>query len=169
MSLHLTPSSDWDGWTPPDRVNMDQLSDIPTLGNVSDINELSSVIAEAAGPTSRRKKRRRPQSTMAVSDINDLSSVIAEAAGPTSRRKKRRRTLSTTAVAAGPASRRKKRRRTLSTTATVAGPTSRRRKKAGRMIRTSKGGLWLDSRATLHSIVSKLSYAKVPLVRLLRR
>ena len=137
MSLHLTPSSDWDGWTPPDRVNMDQLSDIPTLGNVSDINELSSVIAEAAGPTSRRKKRRR--------------------------------TLSTTAVAAGPTSRRKKRRRTLSTTATVAGPTSRRRKKAGRMIRTSKGGLWLDSRATLHSLVSKLSYAKVPLVRLLRR
>ena len=137
MSLHLTPSSDWDGWTPPDRVNMDQLSDIPTLGNVSDINEMSSVIAEAAGPTSRRKKRRR--------------------------------TLSTTAVAAGPTSRRKKRRRTLSTTATVAGPTSRRRKKAGRMIRTSKGGLWLDSRATLNSIVSKLSYAKVPLVRLLRR
>ena len=134
MSLHLTPSSDWDGWTPPD---MDQISDIPTLGNVSDINELSSVIAEAAGPTSRRKKRRR--------------------------------TLSTTAVAAGPTSRRKKRRRTLSTTATVAGPTSRRRKKAGRMIRTSKGGLWLDSRATLHSLVSKLSYAKVPLVRLLRR
>ena len=156
MSLHLTPSSDWDGWTPPD---MDQISDIPTLGNVSDINELSSVIAEAAGPTSRRKKRRRALSTMAVSDINDLSSVIAEAAGPTSRRKKRRRTLSTTATVAGPTSRRRKK----------AGPTSRRRKKAGRMIRTSKGGLWLDSRATLHSIVSKLSYAKVPLVRLLRR
>ena len=156
MSLHLTPSSDWDGWTPPD---MDQISDIPTLGNVSDINELSSVIAEAAGPTSRRKKRRRTLSTMAVSDINDLSSVMAEAAGPTSRRKKRRRTLSTTATVAGPTSRRRKK----------AGPTSRRRKKAGRMIRTSKGGLWLDSRATLHSIVSKLSYAKVPLVRLLRR
>ena len=74
MSLHLTPSSDWDGWTPPD---MDQISDIPTLGNVSDINELSSVIAEAAGPTSRRKKRRRTLSTTAV------------AAGPTSRRKKK--------------------------------------------------------------------------------
>ena len=156
MSLHLTPSSDWDGWTPPD---MDQISDIPTLGNVSDINELSSVIAEAAGPTSRRKKRRRALSTMAVSDINDLSSVMAEAAGPTSRRKKQRRTLSTTETVAGPTSRRRKK----------AGPTSRRRKKAGRMIRTSKGGLWLDSRATLHSLVSKLSYAKVPLVRLLRR
>ena len=154
MSLHLTPSSDWDGWTPPD---MDQISDIPTLGNVSDINELSSVIAEAAGPTSRRKKRRRTLSTMAVSDINDLSSVMAEAAGPTSRRKKRRRTLSTTAVAAGPTSRRKKKAGRM------------RKKKAGRMIRTSKGGLWLDSRATLHSLVSKLSYAKVPLVRLLRR
>ena len=162
MSLHLTPSSDWDGWTPPD---MDQISDIPTLGNVSDINELSSVIAEAAGPTSRRKKRRRALSTMAVSDINDLSSVMAEAAGPTSRRKKQRRTLSTTAVAAGPTSRRKKKAGRMRKK--KAG--RMRRKKAGRMIRTSKGGLWLDSRATLHSLVSKLSYAKVPLVRLLRR
>ena len=75
MSLHLTPSSDWDGWTPPD---MDQISDIPTI------------------ETYRHQTVRQ-------------------------------------------------------------------------MIRASKGGVWLDSRATLHSLVSKMPWAKVPLVQSLRR
>ena len=200
MSLNLTPSSDWDGWTPPDSVNMDQISDIPTIGSDQDINDLASALADAdATPQARRqrrksRKRRRTLSTAGV------------AAGPTSRRKsqkRRRRTLSTAGVVAGPTSRRakirvrgKRRQRrapkndldALSTMATIGVPTSPRKiskKKAGRvvkrnarniptstvrqMIRASKGGIWLDSRATLHSLVSKMPWAKVPLVQSLRR
>ena len=193
MSLHLTPSSDWDGWTPPD---MDQISDIPTIGSDQDINDLASALADAdATPQARRRKSRKRRT----------SSTAGVAAGPTSRRKsqKRRRTLSTAGVAAGPTSRRAKirvrgkrrQRRTpkndldaLSTMATIGVPTSPRkisRKKARRvvksnarniptstvrqMIRASKGGVWLDSRATLHSLVSKMPWAKVPLVQSLRR
>ena len=192
MSFHLTPSSDWDGWTPPD---IDQISDIPTIGSDQDINDLASALADAdATPQARRqrrksRKRRRTSSTAGV------------AAGPISRLKsqKRRRTLSTAGVVAGPTSRRskirvrgKRRQRrapknaldALSTMATNGVPTSPRkisRKKARRvvksntrniptstvrqMIRASKGGVWLDSRATLHSLVSKMPWAKVPLVQ----
>ena len=147
MSLHLTPSSDWDGWTPPD---MDQISDIPTIGSDQDINDLASALADAdATPQARRRKSR-----------------------------KRRRTSSTAGVAAGPTSRRKsqKRRRTLSTTGVVAGPTSRSakirvrgKKRQRRAPKNDLGGVWLDSRATLHSLVSKMPWAKVPLVQSLRR
>ena len=52
MSLHLTPSSDWDGWTAPD---MDQINDIPTIGSDQDINDLASALADAdATPQARR-------------------------------------------------------------------------------------------------------------------
>ena len=190
MSLDLTPSSDWDGWTPPDSVNMvtekftnvDQISDIPTIGSDQDIAELASALADAEAPPQARRQRRKSR--------------------------KRRQTLSTTGVVAGPTSRRKiprirvggkrrqrKQRRApkddldaLSTMATVSGPVSPRkisRRRARRvvksnarkiptstvrqMIRASKGGIWLDSRATLHSLISKIPYAKLPLVQSLRR
>ena len=177
MSLNLTPSSDWDGWTPPDSVNMDQISDIPTIGSDQDINDLASALADAdATPQARRQRRKS---------------------------RKRRRILSTAGVVAGPTSRRakirvrgKRRQRrapkndldALSTMATIGVPTSPRkisRKKARRvvksnarsiptssvrqMIRASKGGVWLDSRATLHSLVSNMPWAKLPLVQSLRR
>ena len=154
MSLHLTPSSDWDGWTPPD---MDQISDIPTIGSDQDINDLASALADAdATPQARRRKSRKRRRT---------SSTTGVAAGPTSRRKsqKRRRTLSPTGVVAGPTSRRvrgKKRQRRAPKNATST---------ARQMIRAGKRGVWLDSRATLHSLVSKMPWAKVPLVNSLRR
>ena len=189
MSLDLTPSFHWDSWTPPDSVNMvtekfinvDQISDIPTIGSDEDIAELASTLADAEAPPQARRQRRKSR--------------------------KRRRTLSTTGVVAGPTSRRKiprirvggkgKRRQrrapkddldALSTMATVRGPVSPRkisRRRARRimksnarkvplptvrqMIKASKGGIWLDSRATLHSLISKITWAKVPLVQLLRR
>ena len=158
MSLHLTPSSDWDGWTPPD---MDQISDIPTIGSDQDINDLASALADAdTTPQARRRKSRKRRRT---------SSTAGVAAGPTSRRKsqKRRRTLSTAGVVAGPTSRRAKIR--------VRGKKRQRRapknetSTARQMIRAGKRGVWLDSRATLHSLVSKMSWAKVPLVNSLRR
>ena len=136
MSLHLTPSSDWDDWTPPD---MDQISDIPTIGSDQDINDLASALADAdATPQARRRKSQ-----------------------------KRRRNLSTAGVAAGPTSRRAKIR--------VRGKRRQRRapknatSTARQMIRAGKRGVWLDSRATLHSLVSKMPWAKVPLVNSLRR
>ena len=157
MSLHLTPSSDWDGWTPPD---MDQISDIPTIGSDQDINDLASALAVAdATPQARRRKSRKRRT----------SSTAGVAAGPTSRRKsqKRRRTLSTAGVVAGPTSRRAKIR--------VRGKRKQRKapknatSTARQMIRAGKRGVWLDSRATLHSLVSKMPWAKVPLVNSLRR
>ena len=138
MSLHLTPSSDWDGWTPPD---MNQISDIPTIGSDQDINDIASALADAdATPQARRKRRKS---------------------------RKRRRTSSTAGVATGPTSRRAKIR--------VRGKRRQRRSPKNatstvrQMIRASKGGVWLDSRATLHSLVSKMPWAKVPLVQSLRR
>ena len=105
----------------------------------------------------------------------DLLSVIAEAGSQEPPR--RRRTLSTIAVVTGPPSRRKRPRKkkrvnldALSTTATAAGPTFRRKRRAilKKMSKSKRqDGLWLSKRITLHSIISKLNWAKVPLVRLL--
>ena len=62
----------------------------------------------------------------------------------------------------------------LCTPATLDGPVFPRKKIARRNAKrilknSSKGGLWLDSRATLHSLISKMTWAKVPLVQLLKR
>ena len=184
MPSDLTPSSDWDGWTPPDSSNMvtekftnvDKISDIPTIGSDQDVAELASALAEADMQPPRRRRKSR----------------------------KRRRTLSTTALAGSRrklpkirvGGRRKKRRAAqaeldaLSTMATMEGPVfPRKRKMSGKrarrilksngrkiplptvrkMIKASKGGIWLDSRATLNSLISKITWAKVPLVQLLRR
>ena len=91
----------------------------------------------------------------------DLLSVIAEAGSQQPPRRRRQR-------------QRKKKRvnlYALSTTATAAGPTFRRKRRAIRKKRMPKrkrqDGLWLSRRVTLHSIISKLNWAKVPLVRLL--
>ena len=125
MSLDCTPSSDWDGWTPPD--NMDRISDIPTIGSDQDIAGLASALADADAPPRARKSRKR---------------TIPKNA-------RRRRAAKKDA---------------LSTMATVHGPVSSRKKRTNR-----KEGLWLDKRATLHSLISKITWAKVPLAQLLRR
>ena len=124
MSLPLTPSSDWDNWTPPN------MSNVATVGSDAD---LLSVIAEAGSQQPPRRRRRQ--------------------------RKKKRVNLDA-----------------LSTTATTAGPTFRRKRRARKTRailkkRMSKrqDGLWLNKRITLHSLISKLNWAKVPLVRLLRK
>ena len=79
----LKPFSDWDGWTPPDSSNMhekftniDQLSDIPTIGCEQYTADLMNALAEADRP--RRKKRKPPRSL----------STAALVAGPTSRRRR---------------------------------------------------------------------------------
>ena len=173
MNLDLTPSSDWDGWTPPDNMvtekftNVDKISDIPTIGSARDIAELASALADAEAPPQARRPRKS---------------------------RKRRRAVSTTAVVGGPTSRRKiprihvggkrKARRAskddldaLSTMATVSGPVSQRKinkKRAKRLLKNHgrKGGtpgIWLHKRATQHSLISEITWAKVPLERLLRR
>ena len=81
MSLDLIPSSDWDGWTPPDSSNMlekftniDKMSDILTIGSDPDPADFMSVIAEAdrqqQAPRRKIIKRRR---------------VLTHLRGPTSR------------------------------------------------------------------------------------
>ena len=93
----------------------------------------------------------------------DLMSVIAEAGSqqPPRRRKRRQRRNRRVNLDA------------LSTTATAAGPTFRRKRRVIRKKRMPRrknpDGLWLNKRVTLHSIISKLNWAKVPLVRLLRK
>lgn len=54
MSLVLIPSSDFDGWTQPDSsnihekfTNIDEMSDIPTIGSDPDTADLMSAIAKA--------------------------------------------------------------------------------------------------------------------------
>ena len=109
-------------------------------------------------------------------------SALAEAdRQPRRKQRKPRRTMSTTAVVAGPTSRKRRRglpkisvdggKKTktiqddldaLSTLATLDGPVFPRKKigrrKAKRILKnSSKGGLWLDSRATLHSLISKIT------------
>ena len=128
MSLDCTPSSDWDGWTPPD--NMDRISDIPTIGSDQDIAGLASALADADAPPRARKSRKR--------------NIPKKA--------RRRRTPQKDA---------------LSTMPTVHGPVSSRKKRIKHHNR--KEGLWLDKRATLHSLISKITWAKVPLAQLLRR
>ena len=135
-------------------TNIDQLSDIPTIGSDQDTADLMSALAEAD---------RQPRRTM---------STTAVVAGPTSRR--RRRGLPKIIVGG-----RKKRKAiqddldALSTLATMDGPVfpskKMTRRKTKRNLKTSRKGLWLDSRAMLHSLISKKPWAKVPLVKLLKR
>lgn len=54
MQLDLKPSSDWDGWMPPDVstmyekfTNINKMSDIPTIGSDPDPADLMSGLAEA--------------------------------------------------------------------------------------------------------------------------
>ena len=146
MSLDLKPSSDWDGWTPPDSStmqmkfpNIDLISDIPTIRSDPDPADLMSAIAEAdrqQQPERRKGKRRQALST---------ASLVA---GPTSRRKRKRKAvkddmdaLSTIATVDGPVVPRKtinrrKRRRILNSNSKKI-PLSAARK----MIKASKGGM----------------------------
>ena len=182
MSLDLKPTSDLDGWTPPDSstmqvkfTNIDQISDIPNIGSDPDPADLMNAIAEAdrqQKPEHRKGKRRQALSTAAL------------VAGPTSRRKRKR-------IVVGKRKRKavKDDLDALSTIATVDGPvfprkTINRRNRqrilksnskkiplsaARKMIKASKGGIWVDSRFTLHSLISKITWAKAPLVQLLKR
>ena len=136
MSLDCTPSSDWDGWTPPD--NMDRISDIPTISSDQDIADLACALADADAPPQARRAR-----------------------------KSRKRNIPRKARRRAP----KKDLGALSTMATVNGPVSSRKKRTKRLSKNHnrKEGLWLDKRATLYSLISKITWAKVPLVRLLRR
>ena len=184
MNSDLTPSSDWDGWTPPDSSNMvtekftnvDKISDIPTIGSDQDVAELASALAEAdmqPQACHRRKscKRRRTLSTTALAGSRQKLPKIRVGG----RRKKRRAAqddldaLSTMATMEGPVFPRKR----------MSGKRARRILKSNgrkiplpsvrKIIKASKGGIWLDSRATLNSLIFKITWAKVPLVQLLRR
>ena len=150
MSLDWTPSSDLDGWTPPDNMvtekftNVDRMSDIPTIGSDQDIAELASALADADAPPQAQRARKSRKRNIPRIHVGG-------------KRKARRRAP-------------KKDLDALSTMATVNGPVSST-KRAKRILKNHnrKEGLWLDKRATLHSLISKITWAKVPLVRLLRR
>ena len=51
MPQELKPSSDWNGWTPPNMhkkyTNIDPLSDIPTIGSEQHTADFMSALAEA--------------------------------------------------------------------------------------------------------------------------
>lgn len=58
MQEDLQPSSDWDGWTPPNST----MSDVPvaTMGSAhTDPLDLMSTMATVGGPSFPRKKRKK--------------------------------------------------------------------------------------------------------------
>ena len=94
MSLDCTPSSDWDGWTPPD--NMDRISDIPTISSDQDIADLACALADADAPPQARRarksrKRNIPRKARRRAPKKDLGalSTMATVNGPVSSRKKK--------------------------------------------------------------------------------